>query len=188
MAKVSRLVALKSNAFRDLVEMERSSLSARSRKLFTLSAIHSGNTALLDDQEIDGIENAAAYCGEYWDAVGEKIPEWRFVRESKMSAGDVRRDFLHSHAIMLQALGIVGYSLRRDYPNDWKRRLAKLKGIDWARSNAKLWEGRALIGGHVSKARHNVTLAANAIKSKLGLELCPEETRVEDAFVRGDRG
>ena len=175
MAKVSRLVAMKSEAFRDLVEMERSSLSARSRKLFTLSATHSGNSALLGDQEVEDIERSAAYCSEYWDEVGTRIPEWRLVRDSTMSAGDVRRDFLHSHAIMLQALGIVGHNLRRDYPKNWQTHLAKLENIDWSRSNAKLWEGRALVGGHVSKARHNVTLAANAIKHELGLDLNPEE-------------
>lgn len=36
------------------------------------------------------------------------LPEWGYVRSSKMTAGDVRRDLLHSHAIVLQAPGVVG--------------------------------------------------------------------------------
>ena len=41
-AKIAKLVAMKSSAFKHLVEMEKSSLSLRSQKLFTLSALHSG--------------------------------------------------------------------------------------------------------------------------------------------------
>ena len=183
-AKVARLVAMKSKAFQDLVEMEKSSLAARSRKLFTLSAIHSGNTALLGEEEIEDIEQAAEVCDDFWIEVAKNIPEWQLVRDSKMSAGEVRKDFLHSHAIMLQALGIVGHSLLRDYPQDWKKRIAKLQEIDWSRSNSALWEGRALVGGHVSKSRQNVVLAASAIKSQLGIELSPEEERIESNLAR----
>src|SRR5262249_53412757 len=39
-AKLTKLLILKSSVFRDVVEMERSTLSARSRKLFTLSALY----------------------------------------------------------------------------------------------------------------------------------------------------
>jgi DNA sulfur modification protein DndB len=49
-----------------------------------------------------------------------------------------------------------------------------------------VWEGRALIGGKVSKSTTNVTLTTNFIKVHLGLELAPEEQRVEDAFKRGE--
>jgi len=43
-----------------------------------------------------------------------------------------------------------------------------------------------MIGGKVSKAHHNVTLTTNAINKHIGLQLSPEEQRVEDAFNRGD--
>src|SRR5215471_10472862 len=46
-ARLARLVVLRSAAFRDVVEMERSTLSARSRKLFTLSAIYTATNALI---------------------------------------------------------------------------------------------------------------------------------------------
>ena len=70
----------------------------------------------------------------------------------------------------------------------WKRPLAKLRNLDWSRVNAKLWEGRAMIGGRVSKAGHNLTLTTNAIKNHLGLPLTPDEQRIEDAFLRGENG
>jgi DNA sulfur modification protein DndB len=186
LSKIARLVALRSSAFKDVVEMERSTLSERSRKLFTLSAIYTGNAALLEGSEFADFEHASMRCIEYWDEIAKHLPEWGYVRAGKMTAGEVRRDFLHSHAIVLQALGSVGNSLLQlSGAGAWKQRVKALKGIDWSRSNAKLWEGRALIGGRVSKASHNVTLTTNVIKRRVGLELSPDELRVEQAFKRG---
>jgi DNA sulfur modification protein DndB len=102
-----------------------------------------------------------------------------------MFASDVRRDFIHSHGIALQAIGRVGNMLMLNGRSGWKRPLTKLKNIDWSRQNTRLWEGRAMNGGRVSKAGHNVTLTTNAIKKRLGLSLTPEEKRVEEALLRG---
>lgn len=188
LAKIAKLVALRSSAFKDVVETERSTLSERSRKLFTLSAIYTANAAVLEGEDISSLEQAAQRCVEYWDEVAKHVPEWGFVRTSKMTAGEVRRDFIHSHAIVLQALGMAGNQLLRSAEKEWKSRLKALRSINWARSNARLWEGRAMIGGRVSKSSHNVTLTSNVIKHRLGLELGPEEKRVESAIKRGQRG
>lgn len=188
LSKITKLVALRSTAFKDVVEMEKSTLSERSRKLFTLSAIYSGNAALLEGAEFSNLEHASKRCIEFWDELARCIPEWGHVRASTMTAGEVRRDFLHSHAIVLQALGIAGNQLLRDAQSGWRERLKLLKGIDWSRSNAKLWEGRALIGGRASKSSHNVILTSNVIKQRLKLDLGPDEKRVEDAFKRGAHG
>jgi DNA sulfur modification protein DndB len=185
LAKLTKVVVLRSKAFKDVVEMERSTLSERSRKLFTLSAIFSANDALLGDTEIKDVEKQALRCAEFWDEVAKHLPEWGFVRESRMTAGEVRRDFIHSHAIVLQAMGLAGRELLNLSERAMKDRLKSLKDIDWARSNARLWEGRALIGGRVSKASHNVTLTANLIRQRLGIELGPEEKRVENAYKKG---
>jgi DNA sulfur modification protein DndB len=184
-AKVAKLVAMKSVAFKNLVEMEKSSLAARSQKLFTLSAIHSGNAALLGDKEIVDFEAAADQCATFWDEVAKHIPEWTMVREAKMVAGDVRKTFLHTHALALQALGNVGRQLVKDH-KDWRSKLQPLRRLDWSRNNAQLWEGRALIGGRVSKSSNNITLTGNAIKQHLDLKLTPEEERVEALYARGD--
>ena len=185
LAKLTKLVVLKSKAFKDVVEMERSTLSERSRKLFTLSSIFSANDALLGEVDIADLDKVAARCAEFWDEVAKYLPEWSFVRESKMTAGEVRRDFIHSHAIVLQAIGMAGHELLKLSDRAWKERLKSLRDIDWARSNARLWEGRALIGGRVSKASHNVTLTANLIRQRVGIKLGPEQKRVENAYRKG---
>jgi DNA sulfur modification protein DndB len=186
MAKLAKLVVLRSPVFRDVVEMERSTLSVRSRKLFTLSSIYTATSALLTEKQSLSMEEGTNLAVAFWEEVAKQIPEWQFVRERKMSAGEVRTDFIHSHGIALHAIGKVGSVLMRDGANSWKRKLRHLKDINWARSNTRLWEGRAMIGGRVSKTQHNVTLTTNAIKRHLDLPLTPEEQRVEDSFLRGD--
>ncbi|MFC8721423.1 DNA sulfur modification protein DndB [Kitasatospora sp. NPDC057198] len=185
-ATLTRLLALKSPVFKQQVEMESSTLSARSRKLFTLSALHSANQALLQGLELERDE-AAALAQGYWEFVDTLIPEWRLVRERKMTAPDVRHDYIHSHGIALHALGRIGSTLLRDSTNAsaWQKRLKKLSSVDWTRANPA-WEGRALIGGRVSKSHNQVVLTVNYLRQTLGMRLSPDEQRAEDAYKRGD--
>ena len=185
MSQIVKLVVLKSTAFIGLVEMERSTLSERSRKLFTLSAIYSACQALLDNTTANDINAASAICISFWSEVAKYIPEWNFVKNGRLTAGEVRKDMIHSHAIALQAIGIAGSQLLLEQPSSWKEKLPLLQGLDWSRSNAKMWEGRTLVAGRVSKSSSNVTLTANLIKHRLELALSPEEKRLEEAYKRG---
>ena len=178
-AQIARLVVLKSRIFGDLVEMERSSLSARSRKLFTLSAIYTATTTLLSGLQPRDQGTATETAIAYWEEVAKYLPEWQMVRDGKLSSGEVRQDFIHSHGIALHALGYVGCSLFSEYPDEWKQKLKALKKIDWARSNRALWEGRAMIGGRLSKATQNVLLTSAAIKNVLKVPLTSEEQHLE---------
>lgn len=186
-SQLVKLVVFKSPMFRDLVEMERSTLAPRSRKLFTLSALHRATDELLAARPEASMNEKADLVRSFWEEVAKQIPEWQAVHERTLAASEVRRDFLHSHGVVLHALGRVGNVLLRD-GGDWRPRLAALKKVDWSRANSQLWEGRAMIGGRVSKSDSNVTLTTNAIKKALGLVLAPEEKRVEDAYRRGKNG
>ena len=183
-AELVRLVVLRSDVFRNMVEMERSTLSARSSKLFTLSALYGATGALLQGLELEDRDEACTLAIQFWEAVAELVPEWLAVRHRRLTAADLRQNYLHSHGTALQALGKVGNSLLRENKNRcvWAPRLAPLAELDWSRQN-KHWEGRALIGGRVSKSAQNVTLTVNAIKNQLGLALAPEEQRLEDAYT-----
>jgi DNA sulfur modification protein DndB len=185
-AQIVRVMAGRSNVFKGYVEMEKSNLSARSRMMFTLSALYYGTQALLQGLEINSDE-AAELAQSYWEAIDKLLPEWAMVRNRQLSATEMRRDFIHSHGIALHALGRIGNSLFREStaPSKWKKRLAPLEKVDWSRSNSD-WEGRAIVGGRVSKSHQNVTLTVNYLRNHLGLGLSPEEQRVEDAYLRGD--
>lgn len=184
-ASVAKHLGLTSRIFRNLIESERSSLSKRSRKLFTLSALHFAILEMLSEQELEDFSTASKKCNEYWEVVGDQIPEWIYVREGRMTAGEVRQDFIHSHAIVLQSLGRVGkfiYKTCSGQP-DLISVLSKLREIDWSRSNVSVWEGRAMIGGRMAKNSQNITLTCNQIKCTLGLPLTPEEQIIESAFA-----
>jgi len=185
MAELARRVVTASEFFRDLVEMERSTLSLRSRRLFTFSAIYGATNALLANVAYGGMDEGVTIATAYWAAVGKQLPEWELVRQAKIPASEVREDLIHSHGVVLHALGRVGNTLLREHPADWEVRLGKLRELDWSRNNP-LWAGRAVIGGRLSKATNQVILTANFIKSKLELELSPEERRLEEGFERGE--
>ena len=117
---------------------------------------------------------------DFWHAVIEALPEWRFVHNNEMTARDVRESFIHTHGTVLHALGRSGNHLIRGNANwTWAGFTKALSSIDWRRNNSVLWEGRALNAGRVSKANQNVTLTSNVVKSALGLELSADETRLE---------
>ena len=180
-ADVSRAVAMNARAFRGVVEMEKSTLSRRSRKLFTLSAIHGATQALLHDVAAGDRERRTSIALTFWDAVSTHMPEWQLVRDHRLSAGEVRTEYIHTHGIVLQALGRVGNALEVGAPN-WAEPLSGLERIDWTRANTSLWEGRAMIGGRVSKSRRSILLTTAAIKHALHMELTDDEAREEQRF------
>lgn len=168
--------------YRELTEMESASLSARSRKLFTLSALYHATMALIGS--IDQTELGVAHekVRAYWEEIIQHFPAWNMVAQGQLAASEIRRDAIHSHGTALHALGKLGAALMEQRPVGWKKSLKSLQGIDWSRRNTTLWEGRAMIGGRVSKSGANVVLVTNVLKRELGLPLGEDEQRVEDAY------
>jgi len=184
-AKLAKLVIMQSEVFRDIVDMEKSSLAKRSRKLFTLSAFYNACADLIEGIAKGELVADADYAREFWEAVAEQFPAWTQVRDGRLLSSEVREGYIHSHGIALQALAKAGNALLKKYPKGWKKRLSPLSEIDWSRGNAKLWEGRAMVGGRISKTSNNVTLTINAIKDALDLPLSDEEQRIEEAYQKG---
>lgn len=175
---LTRAVIAEVTVFRVLTDTERSSLPARSKKLFTFSAIQNATLALLanhkDEDLVDQIELAIIY----WNTVCTCIPDWEKVLQQKVSAGAIRREYVHSHAVTLAALGYLGASLISLHPENWQPILEKLQKIDWSRSNPE-WEGRVLSESRVSKSLNSVSLMTSYLKKYLGLPLTPKEERLE---------
>ena len=86
------------------------------------------------------------------------------------------------HSVTLHALGIAGADLIATYPRNWREPLGLLRTMDWHRTN-QMWEGRAMVGGKLSKARAQIIRTASVIKQQLGLPLSPEELRMEQIPV-----
>jgi DNA sulfur modification protein DndB len=187
-AIMSKAIVTQSEAFKDIVEMEKSSLSARSRKLFTLSAIHSANMAIISGRDPEETEDAIKTCCLYWNQIYKHIPEWREVQAGRLTSGEVRQSYVHSHAIVLQALGNLGREITALPVAEQKQRLKLLDTLNWKRSNSDSWEGRCMQGGRIQKSSSSVVLTTNLLKQQTGIPLTPEEERLEEAFNRGENG
>ena len=148
--------------FRDRVELEKTTISNRSTKFLTLSGISEATKHLLSNNTKMISEEQEKFVVEYWNEVARNIPEWNLLLEKKVSAGELRKNFVHSHSNLLSTLGIIGAFLLKNYPNEWKEKLKGLRKIGWSR-NDKMWEGRLVIDGKMLKTNIGMELAANAI-------------------------
>jgi DNA sulfur modification protein DndB len=160
-ARLAKLVVMESEIFRNIVDMQKTSLAKRSRKLFTLSAFYNACADFMAGMTTGNLGDDAALAREFWEAVALEMPTWIQVKEGTLAAGEVREDFVHAHGIALQALGRAGNALLQRHPDDWRDRLVALRRIDWSRRNAQLWEGRALVGGKVVRGNTNLVLTTN---------------------------
>ncbi|WP_317929071.1 DNA sulfur modification protein DndB [Halioxenophilus sp. WMMB6] len=168
--------------FKALTDLESSSLSKRSSKLFTLSSLKQASKALLGKRGKDPIsEIEMQLASEYWEAVCSNMRDWQDALERKISTSDLREQYVHAHGIGLGALGEAGSDLLRQFPDDWKIKLSHLSEIDWSRSNIKQWRGRAMDNhGKISKTRSSTVLTANIIRHALGVSLGAEQQQIED--------
>jgi len=172
------------HVFSRLTELEKSSLSNRSTKLFTLSSIKNATKALLRKGNKDEISKAEKDLAvDFWNEVAANMPDWQLALAKDANTKELRENYVHAHAVMLQAMGQIAPDLLSQKATKWKPVLKKLKDIDWSRSN-KDWNNRALVHGRISKARSNVALTANYIKQALGLPLTPTEEEVEKQLTK----
>jgi DNA sulfur modification protein DndB len=184
-SELVRKLIVETPLFKDRIEKERTTISHRSKELFTLSAVYQATRALLGKKKFENVsdeERRLAY--EYWNEMAKHIPEWKMLLEGRVTSAELRKEYVHSHGVVLHALGTAGNSLVSRYPDDWKNHLTKLEEIDWTRENSE-WEGRSMSGGRLSKSFVNVILTTNYLKKTLGLPLSSEEQRIEQGHLRG---
>ena len=164
--------------FRDRVELEKTSISNRSTKFFTLSGISEAIKHLLSHNTKIISEEQEKFVTEFWNEVARNIPEWNLLLEKKVSSGELRKNFVHSHSNLLSTLGIVGAVLLKKYPNEWKEKLKGLRELGWSRTD-KMWDGRLVMEGKMLKTKIGMELAANAILNSLGIPLDEERKKFE---------
>jgi len=195
LAGLARELAEAVPSFVGMVELEKTSISNRSRKLFTLSALYQATAALLGRK--DGARepirtDERKLACEFWSAMGGVFPEWVAAARGEARSHELRQNYVHPHAVTLHALGMAGHALVSAHPEDWRQRLDRLRNLDWSRKNAELWEGRTLIGGRVSKAHQSLLLTSALLKRAVGVSPSPEEERLEagvaDGQMAGGRG
>ncbi len=179
-ARVTRELIEAVPVFVNAIELEKTAISNRSRKLFTLSALYQANQLLLADLKDTPYADRLNLATEFWGEVAAQIPAWAELVHGDTSAAEIRSGYVHCHAIGIAAIARAGRALFNQCPTAWQKRIKKLGSLDWSRSNAALWEGRAMIGSRLSKSNSAVARAGNAVKLHLGLKLTREERAMEE--------
>ena len=188
LSNLAREMQKKVHIFTKLTEMEKSSISNRSSKLFTLSAIKNATKALLGKGKKgpQTTKEEISLAASYWNEVAAYMPDWQLALQKEVSTYELRENQIHAHGVFLQAMGQIGLDLVSTNAKTWQTKLKKLEKIDWSRTSSK-WEGRAMNQGRISKARVNVILTGNAIKTNLGIKLTPSEEEIEQEFLENVR-
>ena len=162
--------------FAGRTEMERTNISNRSTNVFTLNGIGEATRRLLglkmNTKSIAAEKQKLAV--EYWTHISRNIPQWNLLMDKRMTPYDMRRQYVHAHTNILNALGMVGYMLTRR--KDWKQRIRGLQDIDWSRSSP-IWQDKVVMDGKMLKNRLGIKRAANEILFRLDV---PD--RVEDGM------
>jgi DNA sulfur modification protein DndB len=137
--------------FDGFVEMEKTSISNRSRKLFTLSAIYHGTKALLKDTQATQAEQEII-AASFWQAIYNVTEEWQAVVQNHIKAADVRRDYICSLGVTLSALGMAGNKLIKYVPDNWQEAIKVLSEIDWNKKSAT-WVGLVVVNDKVVSSK-----------------------------------
>lgn len=181
LSQVARELSQRVQVFAGMTETEKSTISNRSTRVFTLSGIHRGTTELLARQSDLPYAEQLRLAIQFWNAVSRYIPEWQQVRQGRLAPVDFRKDYICAHTVALVALGRAGSSLMDRFPTEWTDELENLRQLNWHRANTGVWEGRATVGGRIANSRHNLTLITAVIKRALNVPLSSEEQKAEDA-------
>lgn len=180
---LARELVRRVGVFHGLTELDKSTISNRSRSLFTLSGVYRATCELLADQSNSPFEQRLALAELFWSRVADSIDAWKEVRSGRVSAAYMRKEYIHAHTVTLVAIGRAGRALLRHSPDGWQTALSAFGDVNWHRCNTQQWEGRATVGGRVSISRNNVSLLTNEVKHILGVPLTTDEMALEAAFL-----
>lgn len=162
--------------FKDNIDYEKTSISNRSSKLFTLSSIYRANKTLLGGLSLSEDE-WKSLAVEFWNEVTSLMKPWNeFLKDTPSYV--LRKNTIAVNDLSLQAIAILGNYLLLNFSESWKDKLMHIEEIDWSRDNPE-WEGRALFSGRLRKSYSNVVLTANLLKLKLGIPLSDKELEYE---------
>ena len=152
--------------FCDRTEKEKTNISNRSTNFFTLNGIADATKHLLKLKTKSISPEKQKLAVEYWNILSQNIPEWSLLMQKKISAGDLRKEYVHAHTNILNALGMVGHVLTQN--PDWRVKVRGLQKIDW-RKSSPLWQDKVVMDGKMLKHRLGIKRAANEILKQLGV-------------------
>ncbi|RCK27748.1 DNA sulfur modification protein DndB [Thalassospira lucentensis] len=169
--------------FQSFVELEKTSLSNRAKNLFTLSSLNQANQWLAGPNADRFGKDTDKTVVKYWWSISEAIPDWQRLMLGTITSGELRKETVHAHGVMLQAMGVMGARLIEAKPIAWPSSLKSLSTINWSKRNTKLWRPRIMGANRIDGSTKSVHLAANVLLQAVGLQLNEKEQANEDAYV-----
>jgi len=174
LAVITRDVIENVSFFKKYTDKERDILGKNSLNLFTLNNIYKANQIIVHGSDC-GIEQQQ-YLIKFWSTVADNIIEWQEVLNRQLTKKDLRENYIVTLAVTLNALGRLGRYFYENPEYDMIEYLAKLKEIDWLRSNDKNWKARTINeNGKVVNSESAAILTCNKIKMLIGIRLNKEE-------------
>ena len=162
------------DVFHGRTELAKTNISNRSTKFFTLNGIADATRFLLKLKTKSIAAEKQKLAVDYWDTVSKNIPEWNLLIQKKVTPSELRTNYVHAHTNLLNALGMVGYVLTSEFPDNWKEKLKGLQKVDWQKSSS-IWEGKIMNDGRMTKTRLGIKQAANEILQRCGLNKTIDE-------------
>ncbi len=148
---IAKAVISQVPVFDGLVEKERTTISNRSKALFTLSAICTATSELLNDID-SSLNDRINLATLFWSEISMHMSEWNAVKQGQVKSADIRKDYICSLSITLVALGYAGNALIKAYPDNWAEHLHVISTIDWRKDNP-VWENLVFVNGKVAANR-----------------------------------
>lgn len=137
--------------FKGRIEKERTTISNRSKALFTLSAVCTATEALLRDISLD-TPIKTDLATKFWSQVESHMPIWTALKAGDLKPSDIRQEYICSLSVVLVAIGAGGNALIRSFPNNWESILVRLDTVDWSKNNP-IWQDLIFINGKVAANR-----------------------------------
>ncbi|MEN8950633.1 DNA sulfur modification protein DndB [Planktotalea arctica] len=169
--------------FQEYTELEKTSLSNRAKNLFTLSSLNQANRWLAGQDADRFGDQTNAVVVQFWRSVSDAIPDWQKLMNGAVTSGDLRKETVHAHGVMLQAFGVMGARLIEAKPDDWPSCLVPLSEVNWSKRNTELWRPRVMGARGMDGSAKSVHLAANVLLKAVGVPLNEKEQVNEDDYV-----
>lgn len=163
------------------MDMEAASPAKKSSNLWSLIAFHTfvGLLTGVNEKNIarqSDLDGKAEKVVAFLDALAV-IPFWSPMLAGTISAEEIRERYVISHAVFLNALGVLG-----SHVTDMAC-LAGLAQVDPDKA-AAMWQGRCVLQGKMRKTTDGVKSAAAVLLRLCGLELPPDIARLDALCVQ----
>lgn len=178
--------------FRSRIEFESGSVGPKSFKLWNLvsfkrfvSNLTDLTTRSITDFDEAYLKDAAEGVKLFLEKARGHVPMWDLMLSGKISALELREQYVVGHAVFLEALGLYGAVMVNNH-----LMYGKTEGVDRfevmerleslvPERTAPVWEGRCVVAGRMQKTSDGVKGTAATLMGLCGLNLTPTVAETE---------